>query len=453
MAELSDIVNTGEPSPGENATTMRLSFHNPGEMTDARRKFAESGRRGGRRAFDFVQDKPRVTRRSTLDLCRELEQSIHLSNGFCKNIYRESSNPLEEDEESEWSMGDAVCDDACSFGKLRNRVGRFVNSKWIQIFVGTIIISNALLLGALTYLYEDPDTASKLEVLETVFLSLFTAELMCQLLYLGKQSIKHGWIVFDTILVVVSWIFLDSNISILRSFRVFRLFALASRWGALRRLVRAVVRTIPNMATITAALFLFFYTFTVLFTNLYHDLYDRGYLDYDYFGRMDKTFLTLFQVMTLDSWTSVVRQVMEVHELAWVGFCIWAVLTSFLFLNLVVAVICESLIELSKGKEVSCQKRTAKAHEEMILNQEMELRDTIIIQRAMLENQVLIQESLRSIMIQLDHINKSNSQSDIGSSEPLSEESLEIWKGRVCEDMSETMEESESNDDPVDEKR
>ena len=55
------------------------------------------------------------------------------------------------------------------------------------------------------------------------------------------------------------------------------------------------------MATIWVSLGLFFYIFSVLHTDLYHNLWDKDVLDYDYFGRLDRTALTLFQMMTLDS--------------------------------------------------------------------------------------------------------------------------------------------------------
>ena len=144
-----------------------------------------------------------------------------------------------------------------------------------------------------------------IEGADLALLIVFTVEIFLQSMYFGKRIFSNGWMVFDGAVIFFSWFFVDSSVSVLRSFRIFRIFAIIPHWKALRRLVSAVGRTLPNMATIWVSLGLFFYIFCVLYTDLYHELYDKGYLDYDYFGRMDRTFLTLFQFMTLDSWVSL----------------------------------------------------------------------------------------------------------------------------------------------------
>lgn len=104
------------------------------------------------------------------------------------------------------------------------------------------------------------------------------------------------------------------------------------------------------MASIWVMLLIFFYVFCVLFTTVFHELFDEGYFDVDYFGRLDKTFVTLFQVMTLDNWSEVARATMEYNPWSFLGFFFFILFTSFFVINLVVAVICESLIQISRGQ-------------------------------------------------------------------------------------------------------
>ena len=111
---------------------------------------------------------------------------------------------------------------------------------------------------------------------------------------------------------------MGSPVKILRSFRIFRIFALVARVESLKTLFTAVLGSLPQMGNIWLVLSMFFYVFAVLFTNLYAELYDEGFLDWDYFGRLDRTLITLFQFMTLDSWTGVVRQVMDAQPLRYV---------------------------------------------------------------------------------------------------------------------------------------
>lgn len=210
-----------------------------------------------------------------------------------------------EEEDEEFTMGDPIHDNEQGLLNMyRNKAGAFVNCDMIQNFLTVAIVLNALILGALTFLYDQPKATHVLESIDLVLLVIFSLEVSLQGFYLGKELWQHGWVVFDLVVISFSWIFVDSSLSVMRSFRIFRVFTIIPRWGALRRLVSAIMRTLPNMLTIWVSLGLFFYTFCVLYTDLYHDLYDEGYLDYDYFGRMDRTFLTLFQFMTLDSWVS-----------------------------------------------------------------------------------------------------------------------------------------------------
>ena len=132
--------------------------------------------------------------------------------------------------------------------------------------------------------------------------------------------------------------------------------------------------------------------------NIYYNLYEDGVTEVDYFGRLDLTFLTLFQVMTMDSWTGMVRQVMEVNPWAWIGFCMWVVVSAFFFVNMIVAVICEALFEISGNRD-------RKRQQKLLANQDKAMKDqttTLIsetqhlmeMQKEMLANQIMIQRTL-----------------------------------------------------------
>jgi voltage-gated sodium channel len=160
------------------------------------------------------------------------------------------------------------------------------------------------------------------------------------------NSNRRTWLVFDLFVVVFSWIFMGTSASVLRAFRIFRVFSLASKWSSMQQLFSAVGKTMPKMGVVAGLLLLLFYSFTVLCTYLFCGLYDEGYLDYDYFGRLDWTFITLFQMLTTDTWFVIVRQVMDASPYSYLLFFFWVSLTSIIILNLIIAIICESLILL-----------------------------------------------------------------------------------------------------------
>lgn len=236
------------------------------------------------------------------------------------------------------------------FAILRASCGNFVNSMPVQVFMSIIIVGNAILLGALTYESLPARTLRIMELADLAMLGIFTFEIILHAVYLGvRQLIKDSWLVFDSIVILMSWVFLGSSLAVLRSFRIFRVFSLFSRWESLRTLFEAIGSTLPKMASIWLSLLIFFYIFCVLFTALWSNLYAEGYLDYDYFGNLGQTFVTLFQVMTLDNWVVVARQVMVYQPWSFLAFFVFILFSSFFIVNLVVAVICESLIQISRG--------------------------------------------------------------------------------------------------------
>jgi hypothetical protein len=106
------------------------------------------------------------------------------------------------------------------------------------------------------------------------------------------------------------------------------------------------------MFAIGLLLFLVSYIFAVMFTQLFKDLYEEGATgDEDYFGRIDNTFFTLFQIMTLDNWADIARQVMAVYIWAWLPFVVFVIVTGFVVVNLIIAVICDAISALHEDEK------------------------------------------------------------------------------------------------------
>ena len=104
----------------------------------------------------------------------------------------------------------------------------------------------------------------------------------------------------------------------------------------------------PRMAAIGLMLALIFYIFSVMFTQLFKDLFELGFTDYNYFGGMGCTTFTLFQMMTLDNWASIARQVIKVYKWAWAPFIAFVIISGFIVVNLIIAVICDAISALHK---------------------------------------------------------------------------------------------------------
>ena len=155
---------------------------------------------------------------------------------------------------------------------------------------------------------------------------------------------RSSWNFFDIGVVLISLIPDAGAFLVLRVLRVFRIFRVFSVMPALRRVIDALLKAIPGMGAILAVLALLFYVTAVMATTLFSG--DPRPQMQDMFGTVPDSAYTLFQVMTLDGWSSeVVRVVMTRHPWAWIFFLPFIVLTSFAVLNLFIAVIVQSLQE------------------------------------------------------------------------------------------------------------
>jgi len=231
--------------------------------------------------------------------------------------------------------------------ELRRKVGAFVNHEKVQILIILLISINGIMMGIATFNFvEDNEKVSKaFDTVDNIFLYIFTVELFLQFVYHGLKLFLDGWLVFDFVIIILS--FTLASVQVIRAFRIFRALRLVTRIKALRNLVEAMFDVMPRMAAIWGLLGLMFYIFAVMFTQLFNDL---QYAEYNYFVRLDNSFFSLFQIMTLDAWADVSRQVVEEYKFAWLPILMFVIISAFVVVNLIIAVLCEAISTL-EGEE------------------------------------------------------------------------------------------------------
>ncbi len=106
----------------------------------------------------------------------------------------------------------------------------------------------------------------------------------------------------------------------------------------MRRVVSALLSAIPGLSSIILVLLLIFYVFAVIATNLFASQYP------EWFGSIGDSMYTLFQIMTLESWSmGIVRPMMETHPYAWAFFIPFILIATFTMLNLFIAIIVNAM--------------------------------------------------------------------------------------------------------------
>lgn len=229
-------------------------------------------------------------------------------------------------------------------------VGRFVLSKPVQTFVIVVILINAGVLGLETSESIVRVTGGALSVVDMTCLAIFVVEIALKLYAQRLRFFTDAWNVFDFIVVGVALIPGADGLAVLRALRVLRVLRLISVIPALRRVVDALVRAVPGIASIAALLAIIFYVGAVMATELFGDAFP------EMFGDLGASLFSLFQVMTLDNWSIIARDVSA--EIPWAPafFVPFVLISALTVLNLFIAVIVDAMQGLDEDRAEKGQK-------------------------------------------------------------------------------------------------
>jgi len=226
------------------------------------------------------------------------------------------------------------------------------NPVWERTIL-TIIVLNAVTLGLETSDSVMARIGPLLLALDTIFLTIFVIEIAARLIAHGTRFWRDGWSIFDFFVVAVALIPATESLSGLRALRILRVLRLISAVPSMRRVVTGLFAALPGMTTVVMLLALIFYVFSVMATMLYGDTFPQ------YFGTIGKSAYSLFQIMTLESWSeSIVRPVLDVHPMAWLFFIPFILMTSFAVLNLFIGIIVDSMQEQARERLEALQEQS-----------------------------------------------------------------------------------------------
>jgi len=213
------------------------------------------------------------------------------------NNYADSNNIATDDVNS----GDDHSYQHRDISSYRRKAGEIIHDERFDAFILILIVINSALYGVSTFPFvkQNPERVSDFEKVDLAILIVFTIESSMNLFYEGKRFVRDGWLILDLLIVTISWI--ATEVKSLQVFRIFRAFRLLTKVQFLRNVVVALFSVVPAIAAITVLLLLIFYIFSVMCTQLFKNLYADGYTTADYFGSLDLTLFSLFQIMCMVS--------------------------------------------------------------------------------------------------------------------------------------------------------
>ena len=243
---------------------------------------------------------------------------------------------------------------------LRDPVRRLVDHPRFQNAILALIVVNSVALGLETSERISAVAGGALGIFERMAVAIFVVEILLRLWAHGLRFFRDPWSIFDFVIVAVTLVPASDSLVALRALRIFRAFRLVSAIPRMRRVVGTLLHAIPGVASIGVLLMLVFYVFSVVSTKMFAATFP------EWFGTIGASMYTLFQIMTLESWSmGIVRPVMEVHPWAWAVFVPFIVLSSFTVLNLVIAVIIDSIQSLNRDEQALPADEYRRLREEM----------------------------------------------------------------------------------------
>jgi voltage-gated sodium channel len=221
---------------------------------------------------------------------------------------------------------------------LRSSVHAVIEHHWFSRLILALILLNAVLLGMETSAALMAQYGSTLLLLDKILLFVFVVELALRIYVHRLAFFKDPWSLFDFAVVAIALIPASGPLAVLRSLRVLRVLRVLSMVPSMKRVVSALLGSLPGLASIAMVLLLIYYVFAVIATKLFGAAFP------EWFGNIGASLYTLFQVMTLESWSmGIARPVMEQFPYAWLFFVPFILVATFTMLNLFIAIIVNTM--------------------------------------------------------------------------------------------------------------
>lgn len=180
-----------------------------------------------------------------------------------------------------------------------------ISARWFQPLVVAVILAAGGLVGLETYPHLSQRYGYWFRLLDRLIVAFFTVEILLKIGAQGRQPwrfFRDPWNVFDFAVVSVCLLpFGSHSATVLRLIRILRVLRLVTVLPRLQLLVGTLLKSLPSMGYVGLLLLLLFYVYAVMGTSLF------GTADPAHFGSLQSSLMTLFQTVTLDGWTDIMK--------------------------------------------------------------------------------------------------------------------------------------------------
>ncbi|KAG1961460.1 sodium channel protein type 8 subunit alpha [Pimephales promelas] len=239
--------------------------------------------------------------------------------------------------------------------KIKEIVNLIVMDPFVDLAITICIVLNTLFM-AMEHYPMTPHFEHVLSVGNLVFTGIFTAEMFAKLVAMDPYYyFQEGWNIFDGFIVSLSLMELGladvEGLSVLRSFRLLRVFKLAKSWPTLNMLIKIIGNSVGALGNLTLVLAIIVFIFAVvgmqLFGKSYKDCVCKISQDCElprwHMNDFFHSFLIVFRVLC-GEWIETMWDCMEVagQAMCLIVFMMVMVIGNLVVLNLFLALLLSS---------------------------------------------------------------------------------------------------------------
>ena len=218
---------------------------------------------------------------------------------------------------------------------------RLVNKAAFEYTIIALILLNGVFLGLGTSPVLAQQYGDLLHLGNQIVLGVFIVEALLKMIALAPRVdmyFRDGWNVFDFLVIVFSLIPATGEFAMVaRLARLLRVLRLISAIMELRLIVAALVRSIPSVGHVMLLMSIIVYIYAIIGYQLFHEH------DPMHWRNLGISVLTLFNIITLEGWTVVMENAMQLHSWAWIYFVSFVIAGTFVVINLFIAIIINNL--------------------------------------------------------------------------------------------------------------
>uniref|UniRef100_H2ZFQ7 Sodium channel protein n=1 Tax=Ciona savignyi TaxID=51511 RepID=H2ZFQ7_CIOSA len=234
--------------------------------------------------------------------------------------------------------------------KFQKIMRKICDDPFFDLFITICIVANTAFL-ALEQHPMDPALNNVLKSANIFFTSIFTAELIIKMVGLQPfYYFQETWNCFDSIIVAASLLEFPlqglNGLSVLRSFRLMRVFKLAKSWPTLNMLIKIIGNSMGSLGNLVLILFILLFIFAVVGMQLFREKYNavEGELRW-HMKDFGHSFLIVFRILCgewIETMWGCMHYGKEISALCIPMFMLVQVVGNLVVLNLFLALLLSS---------------------------------------------------------------------------------------------------------------